>query len=164
MSKLVATKSSDPRFHNINLLGFASYLGSLKSLLASSEHSATIISPYIDKWGVKFLIDAWEQCQDEDPLWSIFVRRGDRSLVKSAENYGWDVYSYQPPPEKQGAFGFHAKLVAVDERRAIIGSMNFIKRNLYSNLELGVEFDEPEMLWRTGRLVRSFRRVCEEIV
>ncbi|MHA2212888.1 MAG: phospholipase D-like domain-containing protein [Candidatus Thorarchaeota archaeon] len=164
MSKLVATKSADPRFHNINLLGFASYLGTVKSLSASTEDSATIISPYIDKWGVKFLTDAWKQCQDEEPVWSIFVRKDNRCLVRSAEDFGWDVYSYRPLLEKKGEFGFHAKLVAVDERRAVIGSMNLIKRNLYSNLELGVEFDEPEMLWRTGRLVRSFRRVCEEII
>ena len=163
MNRLVATKSADLRFHNIHSLGFASYVGATRSLLMSSKKSASIVTPFIDELGVRLLCEAWDSSKREDRLWSVFVRAPDDQLIEPARERGWKVYSYSPEPKTDLEYGLHAKLVMVDEERAIVGSMNLIKRNLYSNLELGVEFDSPEFLWRIGRLVRAFARVSQVV-
>ncbi len=163
MSRLVATKSADVQFHNIHALGFGSYVGSVRSLLMSSQESATVVTPFIDETGLTLLCDAWDVSPRRDRTWSVFVRNVDRDLAEEARRRGWELYSYQQPPDSREEFGLHAKLVTVDGTRAVVGSMNLLRRNLHSNLELGVELDDSKMLWRIGRLVRALRRASEAI-
>lgn len=163
MNRLLATKSADPRFRNIRLLGFASYVGAVRSLLMSSRRSAAVVTPFIDEFGVELLCDAWDSGNGGGRAWSIFVRDADDCLVQAAREREWKLYSYRPETGSRGQYGVHAKLVSIDGRRAVVGSMNLIRRNLYSNLELGVEFDDPELLWRIGRLVRAFSRVSDAV-
>lgn len=161
MNRLVATKSADRKFHNIHALGFASYVGAVRSLLMSSQRSAAIVTPFMDESGLALLCDAWDASPKRDRTWSIFIRNVDGELTAEARKRDWRLYSYEQSPRSENGHGLHAKLVSVDGRRAVIGSMNLIERNLHSNLELGVELEDPNMIWRIGRLVRAFGRVCD---
>src|SRR5438128_2204932 len=150
MNRLVATKSEDRNFHNIHTLGFASYIGAVRSLLMSSQQSAAVVSPWIDDSGLSLLCDAWDTSSEKNRTrtWSVFVRNVDSELAAEARKRKWKLYSYEQPPGSENEFGLHAKLITVDGRRAIVGSMNLIRRNLHSNLELGVELEDAKMLWR----------------
>ncbi len=159
MNRLVATKSGDRRFHNIHLLGFASYIGAVRSVLLSCEESATIVTPFIDDAGIDLLCEIWSDSRNKEGTWSIFVRDTSGRLLEEAAKRNWELYSYSPSESSGEEYGLHAKLVSVDGERAVVGSMNLLRRNLYSNLELGVELETPEMLWRLERLIRAFRRV-----
>jgi phosphatidylserine/phosphatidylglycerophosphate/cardiolipin synthase-like enzyme len=49
----------------------------------------------------------------------------------------------------------HAKLVAADERVALLGSANLTDKALAQNLELGVLIHDPDVVRRTVRHFRS---------
>jgi putative cardiolipin synthase len=48
-------------------------------------------------------------------------------------------------PEGSGRFSLHAKAFVFDRRKVFIGSMNFDRRSLLMNTELGVMIDSPEL-------------------
>ncbi len=52
----------------------------------------------------------------------------------------------------------HAKVIAADERVALIGSANLTDKALAVNLELGVIIRDPEIV---GRIVRHFRALMQ---
>jgi putative cardiolipin synthase len=52
----------------------------------------------------------------------------------------------------------HAKLIAADERVALVGSANLTDKALAVNLELGVIIRDPEIV---GRIVRHFRSLMQ---
>ena len=52
----------------------------------------------------------------------------------------------------------HAKLVAADERVALLGSANLTDKALAVNLELGVIIRDPDVV---SRIVRHFRSLME---
>jgi phosphatidylserine/phosphatidylglycerophosphate/cardiolipin synthase-like enzyme len=52
----------------------------------------------------------------------------------------------------------HAKLVAADERIALLGSANLTDKALAVNLELGVIIRDPDVV---SRIVRHFRSLME---
>jgi putative cardiolipin synthase len=52
----------------------------------------------------------------------------------------------------------HAKLIAADERIALVGSANLTDKALAVNLELGVIIRDPEIV---GRIVRHFRSLMQ---
>ena len=74
-----------------------------------------------------------------------------------------DVTFWVWPATRRPAVGasraaLHAKLVAADERVALIGSANLTDKALAVNLELGVIIRDPDIV---GGIVRHFRVLME---
>ena len=46
----------------------------------------------------------------------------------------------------------HAKVISIDDNRAILGSMNFLHKSMYSNLELGVDITDDPIIKKLTRL------------
>ena len=66
-----------------------------------------------------------------------------RSLVGLAERAGAEVRLWRPKLGK-----LHAKLMVIDERRAIAGSFNWTRSAARSNVELLLDFQEPDTVKR----------------
>src|SRR4029077_18515558 len=70
---------------------------------------------------------------------------------------GIELYEVRPQPGKpqtergliksasSGQFALHAKVFVVDRQRVFVGSMNFDRRSLRINTEIGLIIDSPEL-------------------
>ncbi|MFC5752590.1 DISARM system phospholipase D-like protein DrmC [Actinomadura rugatobispora] len=66
----------------------------------------------------------------------------------------WSWPAPRRPMVRGARAAMHAKLVAADERVAVLGSANLTDRALAHNIELGVAVRDPDAV---GRIVRHFR-------
>lgn len=153
--KPLATRSADKAFSSVHRLGFASYVADVREALVQARESVSVVTPFIDDAGIEFLNEAWRDRSNEVSAWELYVRDCPAGLRSVARRNGWQVYSY-PGAEK---FGMHAKVVSVDSNRVILGSMNLIKKNMYSNLELGVDITDDPIVNRLARLKYKLQRV-----
>lgn len=160
MSRLLATRSADPRFKNVHSLGLGSYIARTRELLCSARATVTVVSPWIDRDGIRFLLECWEDREHHDAEWNLFVRRADRPLVQAARDKAWRLHQYERLPASRGPpFGMHAKLVLADEAAAAVGSMNLLRASLYSNLEIGVDVDDRVMARQLARVAARLEDV-----
>jgi hypothetical protein len=129
-------------------LGFASYVATVREALVGVRSKAVIVTPFIDHAGIDFLQECWSNRSTKECAWEIYVRTVDRRLEKLASKNGWRLYEYP----SAGDAGMHAKVVSTDEKRVILGSMNLLNRNMYTNLELGVDISEDPIVWKLAKL------------
>jgi len=52
---------------------------------------------------------------------------------------------------------FHAKIIISDRKKVLIGSANLTKKGMYSNYELGVVINNPEIAFEIENIVRRFK-------
>lgn len=163
MIRLLATRSADGRFKNIHSLGLGSYIGRTRELLCGTREHATVISPWIDQDGIRFLLECWEDRLSEDVRWDVFVRQIDAPLLRAARGKEWGLHQYQRVQgEGAVAYGMHAKLVIADNEAAAIGSMNLLKASLYSNLEIGIDLRELTLVRQLSRVAYWLEGVSTE--
>lgn len=112
-----------------------------------------VITPYIDSAGIQLLKEAWDVRINRSAVWEIYVKSPLIGL-KSLSQRPWKIFEY---PASQ-SFGMHAKVILVDEKTVILGSMNLLKRSMYSNLELGAEISDDPIVRQISRLHYWLRR------
>jgi hypothetical protein len=161
--RVLATRSADQRFKNVHSLGLGSYIGRTREVLCGVREHATVISPWIDLDGIRFLLECWDERESEDARWDLFVRQVDAPLIRAARGKNWGLYQYQRNPgEGRVPYGMHAKIVLGDDKVATIGSMNLLKASLYSNLEIGVDVREPALARQLSRVAYWLERVSTQ--
>lgn len=154
----LATRSADPYFRNVHTLGFGSYVANVREALVTAKNSAVVVTPFIDDAGVKFLSECWSNRMGNDAKWEVYVRKADSTLVDLASKNGWRLFEYP----SAGDAGMHAKVVSTDGKRLILGSMNLLNRNMYRNLELGVDIRDDPIVWKLGKLENWLKRASKE--
>lgn len=86
----------------------------------------------------------------------------DMILVHGAyRHYRWpllaagvQIYEFAPPADlNRGRDVLHAKIFLIDGRRAIIGSLNLDLRSANMNTEMGVLFEEPDIIAELTRII-----------
>ena len=67
---------------------------------------------------------------------------------------GVQIHEFAPPADlNRGRDVLHAKIFLIDGRRAIIGSLNLDLRSANMNTEMGVLFEEPEIIAELTRII-----------
>lgn len=153
MIRPLATKSADPSFKNVHRLGFGSYVATVREALVNARSKVVVITPFIDNAGIDLVQESWETRSAKNSEWEIYVRSANARLQRLASRCGWELYEYPVG----GDAGMHAKIVSTDDRRLILGSMNLLSRNMYTNLELGVEVTDDPIVYRLSRLENWLR-------
>jgi len=145
--RALATKSADPSFKNLHRLGFRSYVATVRDAMVNAKEKVVVVTPFMDQSGIELLEESW-RTRANDASWEVYVRSANASLRKTAEKLGWKLFEY---PEAADS-GMHAKFVSIDKDRVIIGSMNLLRRSMYSNLEIGVDITEDPLVAKMIRL------------
>lgn len=78
---------------------------------------------------------------------NIFVHGAYRHYRTPLLASGAQIFEFSPEPRK----GFkrdvqHAKVFIIDSKQAIVGSLNFDMRSTHTNAEIGILFEEPELI------------------
>lgn len=123
-------------------------MATVREALVNAQSKAVVVTPFIDDAGINLLKESWEARSSRECDWEIYVRSAGERLERLASKCNWRLYEYPVT----GEAGMHAKIVSVDNRRVILGSMNLLNRNMYTNLELGVDIVEDPIVWRLSRL------------
>ncbi|GEM_PF-5063520 len=158
--KPLATRSKDPYFRNVHTLGFGSYVANVREALVTAKNSAVVVTPFIDNAGIKFLHECWSNRSSPDVKWEVYVRSADSALVELASKNSWRLFEYP----SAGDAGMHAKVISTDGERLILGSMNLLNRNMYTNLELGVDIRDDPIVWKLGKLENWLKKASKERV
>lgn len=67
---------------------------------------------------------------------------------------GVQIHEFAPPAElNRGRDVLHAKIFLIDRQKAIIGSLNLDLRSANMNTEMGVLFEEPEIVAELARII-----------
>jgi putative cardiolipin synthase len=62
-------------------------------------------------------------------------------------NAGINIFEFAPPMREKGKRDFlHSKVFVVDHRVAFVGSFNFDLRSAFLNTEMGVVFEQPDLI------------------
>lgn len=155
----LATKSADPAFRNVHTLGFGSYVSAVRQALVTAEDNVVIITPFIDGAGTKLLAESWEARVTDEVSWEIYVRKVSPSLRAVIKDKPWRVFEYSGGE----SFGMHAKVISADNRTAILGSMNLLRMNMYSNLELGLEIKNGPVVRKISKLEYWLQKASTEL-
>lgn len=114
--------------------GSLPYSDTLRNHLIISEKTIRIAVPFVDDYGVDFLIGCLS-ANDRRPHVELVVRRVPRNRIPELQKVGIDLFILD---EDDDRWGFHAKYAIFDDMMAIIGSENLTERNMKRNLEIGV--------------------------
>lgn len=158
MIRALATKSADPSFKNVHRLGFKSYVATVRDALVNAREKVVVVTPFMDQSGIELLEESW-QTRVNDASWEVYVRTASAGLKRTAEKLGWELYEY---PELADS-GMHAKVVSIDKDRVIVGSMNLLRRSMYSNLEIGVDVTDDPLVAKMIRLEGWLQEVSEKV-
>lgn len=83
---------------------------------------------------------------------------------------GVELYEVRPQPGKprteggsiksasSGQFALHAKVLVADRQRVFVGSMNFDRRSLRINTEIGLIIDSPQL---AGEIAKRFEAIAQ---
>jgi putative cardiolipin synthase len=78
---------------------------------------------------------------------NVFVHGAYRRYRGPLLAAGARLFEYAPPVGGTGQRDLlHAKVFIIDESTAIVGSLNFDLRSAYTNSEMGIVFDQPELV------------------
>lgn len=152
----LATRSADRSFKNIHSLGFASYVATVREALTNANESVVVVTPFLDSDGIDLLEESWTN-RVHDASWDVYVRTASPRLMQKAAKMEWRVFEYRGDKDS----GMHAKIVSVDDNRLILGSMNLINKNMYSNLEIGVDITDDPIVRKIKHLENWLQEACE---
>ena len=161
MTQLLATTSADQRFRNVHALGFGSYDAHVRDTLCNAKERVCVITPFIDGHGAKFLQEACDSRSSKTAEWNIYVRNLTDELRNIINDKPWNVFEYVAPPHSLPPYGMHAKIVLADRDVAILGSMNLIRTNMHTNLEVGVQLDTKTEIEKIIRLEYSLQEASK---
>jgi putative cardiolipin synthase len=145
---------------------------SFKDFVASAEHDVLISSPYfipdrefrellrsLVARGVRVRVVTNSLATNNHVVAHTGYRRWRREVLRS----GVELYElradaaalhlYVTPPVIAGALGLHSKAVAIDGRRAFVGSPNIDPRSMVLNTEIGVATESGDFAARVGALI-----------
>lgn len=78
---------------------------------------------------------------------NVFVHGAYRRYRGPLLAAGARLFEYAPPVGETGQRDLlHAKVFIIDDTTAIVGSLNFDLRSAYTNSEMGIAFDQPELV------------------
>lgn len=152
--ELVCTlPANDPAFQSHDPVDFGMHqiTSRLLSLCSAANDSLTILSPFLEAEGIKWLLPGIEGALERGVTVTIVSRELDRGapnfqalegLFKVAAQSGgtfalYDYYEGRPDDDRP-LYTLHSKVLLVDRNTAYIGSANFTKYGFSENLELGV--------------------------
>lgn len=110
---------------------YLSYSETLRFCIATARKSIRLGVPFVDIFGLDFLIKAVES-NTNGPDVELVARRISKDLMRRTEKAGIRLYLLD---EEEHHWGFHAKYAIFDDEVVIIGSQNLIERNLKRSLE-----------------------------
>ncbi len=163
MIRLLATRSHESAFKGLYRLGFASYIARVRALLGGAAARAAIITPFVDSDGVRFLRETWDARTNPDVQWHIYTREVEPQVMRMLLRRPWQLFQYSSGRTAGGFYGTHAKVTIVDDRVAIVGSMNLIRASMYSTLEVGIETQDPDTVRRLFKLEMMLRNASRRI-
>ena len=143
--------------------GFRSWLmRELMPLIRSAEHRLEIVSPYFipGRKGSAILAGLERRGVSVTVLTNSLAATDVAAVHGAYANYrkrllraGVALYEFQPSgrPKRISVFGskgasLHTKAFTVDERLGFIGSFNFDPRSVALNAEMGVVFEDPDLV------------------
>jgi putative cardiolipin synthase len=143
--------------------GFRSWLmRELMPLIRSAEHRLEIVSPYFipGRKGSAILTEMVRGGVSVTVLTNSLSATDVAAVHGAYANYrrrllraGVALYEFQPSgrPKRISVFGskgasLHTKAFTVDERLGFIGSFNFDPRSVALNAEMGVVFEDPDLV------------------
>jgi cardiolipin synthase C len=78
---------------------------------------------------------------------SVFVHGAYRYYRRPLLAKGTRIYEFAPPARKRRQRDvLHSKVFVIDRQQAIVGSLNFDMRSAYTNSELGIHFEQPDLV------------------
>lgn len=169
---LCTLPNNDPSFSDRDPVDFGmrQITSRLLDLCREATESITIVSPFLERGGVDWLLPGLEGALERGvslTLVSRELRRGEpnyeaiRELVEVSENNegNLSVYDYYgpDPDSNRPLYTLHSKVLLADENVAYIGSANFTTYGFRENLEVGVVLEGN----RVEQLVDLFRHIIE---
>jgi len=120
---------------------YSSYSETMKYLLVNSKKVVRIGIPFIDWYGIDFLVSCLSANQNH-PLAQLIIRTYPEDHMDRLWQSNVVVYVMN---EEDGHWGFHAKYAIFDDECAIIGSQNLTKRNMSRSLEIGAMLNKEKI-------------------
>jgi cardiolipin synthase C len=78
---------------------------------------------------------------------NVFVHGAYRRYRGPLMSAGARVFEFAPPARnRRQREVLHSKVFLIDQRRAIVGSLNFDMRSAHTNAEMGILFEEPNLV------------------
>lgn len=116
----------------------------LPAIAESARERAVIVSPFIDDYGIKRVLNFFRQTPALDKR---LIYRNDKKGVHEAlsdasvelADLGVQTHLYHLPLPEHGNESFHAKILLADRHSALIGSSNMTRWSMCYSLELGVK-------------------------
>ena len=141
----------------------------LISLARAAERELTVLMPFMDDQGTKFLVELFDMAQPEvrrilicRPLHEEQCGRAFGRRRADFARLSVDVYEYaRPSPLPSGRETFHAKMVLADDVSCYIGSSNLMGSALDRSLECGVLITGKTAEY-CYRLLDAVRRVASQ--
>ncbi|EEW26557.1 phospholipase D family protein [Rhodobacter ferrooxidans] len=128
----------------------------IATLLDGAQHEVRLITPYFVP-GIPALqaLSRLARRGVRVTLLTNALSATDNVLVHGAYRHyrqpllaaGANLHEYGPPRRPEGKRDvLHSKVFLVDGRTAVVGSLNFDLRSALMNTELGLQFDQPELV------------------
>lgn len=116
----------------------------LPAVAKAACERAVIVSPFIDDYGIKQVLNFFRQAPAPDKR---LIYRNDKDGVQEAlsaaqselADLGVQTHHYYLPLPEQGNESFHAKILLADRHTALVGSSNMTRWSMRYSLELGVK-------------------------
>jgi cardiolipin synthase C len=87
---------------------------------------------------------------------NVFVHGAYRHYRRPLLADGARIFEFAPPAGKRRQRDvLHSKVFVIDQQQAIVGSLNFDMRSAYTNSELGIHFEQPDLV---AELLQIFDR------
>lgn len=128
----------------------------VRAVLASAQQEVRLITPYFvpGEAGLSELIELTRSGVNVSLLTNalaasdnIFVHGAYRRYRAPLLAEGARLYEFAPPEvEGHRRDVLHSKVFIIDGRRAIVGSLNFDMRSAHVNAELGILFEQPDLI------------------
>jgi cardiolipin synthase C len=78
---------------------------------------------------------------------NVFVHGAYRRYRRPLLAGGAQIFEFAPPaPKRRHRDVLHSKVFIIDGKQAIVGSLNFDMRSAYTNSELGIHFEQPDLV------------------
>ena len=162
---------SDPQFANLSPSDFEMrrLTSALLSLCRDARESLTVVSPYLESGGVKWLLPGIEGAIRRGVDVTVVSRElkagepnmaalSDMFDLAGGDNGDLRVYDYYEAEtdSRRPLYTLHSKVLVADANRAYVGSANFTTYGFARNLEVGVVVE--------GSQVERLERVFDTVI
>lgn len=147
---------ADPPGKAYGLQDKPSMAAQVQPILNSAEHAVTLITPYFvpGSTGLAALTALLQKGVTVSLLTNalsasdnVFVHGAYRRYREPLLAAGARIFEFAPAAaSRRQRDVMHAKVFIIDDRRAIVGSLNFDLRSAHTNTEMGILFEEPALV------------------